>query len=229
MHLLADLRARSPISVRVDAQPYSSLNPNSDVILRIDFRYIGCDSNFLIFLADGGPWLPPPLYKFKALGETTTFSLPTYDHLCYHFNSKAYTVRLEGGDWSDPLDWIEIAADKSSLTVTPSLQQFEEYAGQVLQIFFVVSDTATYKPMESNEEVYFDVQIPTQAELYCKDSTIEFTQDQLSYVFTLPPNGKPNIEVFLMPEAPDTASKEILGDPTGLVACGDRTYEVLSN
>ena len=45
----------------------------------------------------------------------------------------------------------------------------------------------------------------------------------------MPANGKPNIEVYLVPEAPDTASKEKLGDPTGLVACGDRTYEVLTN
>lgn len=45
----------------------------------------------------------------------------------------------------------------------------------------------------------------------------------------MPENGDANQEVFIVPEDPDSASINYLSDPTGLIGCGDRVYQVMTN
>ena len=45
----------------------------------------------------------------------------------------------------------------------------------------------------------------------------------------MPENGDANQEVFIVPEAPDSASIDNLSDSTGLIGCGDRAYQVMTN
>ena len=46
------------------------------------------------------------------------------------------------------------------------------------------------------------------------------------FQFTFLETGESNQEVYMAPLAPDSASKDYLGDASGLAGCGDRIYEL---
>ena len=47
-----------------------------------------------------------------------------------------------------------------------------------------------------------------------------------AFTFIMPLDGATNSQVFVISAFPDTVSMNDLGDFTGLVACGERIYEV---
>ena len=63
-------------------------------------------------------------------------------------------------------------------------------------------------------------------DLYCPLTSLELV-DQASDTFIFSLSNK--AEVFYAPLVKDSASIEKLGDPTGLIGCGDRQYLVISS
>ena len=68
-------------------------------------------------------WSTPATYSFTALGQTTTFTGPTYD-----FHCGASQLIFEFYDQSEvqsgPLNWITIDPSTNDVTMTPTLQEF---------------------------------------------------------------------------------------------------------
>lgn len=82
----------------------------------------------------------------------------------------------------------------------------------------------------TNAEAFLEYEFASLTDFFCGSSSITVEEEPREpLVFTIS-NGAHHgsQEDFLAPSAPDSASRDHLGDATGLYACGERYYEVLT-
>lgn len=109
--------------------------------------------------------------------------------------------------------------------VKPTDADYLAYSGLRIPLYL----KAELTPLHPNTQVQYEIQFPIYRDLVCPLTTLSLQSSPVAQLtFSMPYDGSQNYEVFSLPLLVDSASMTKLGDPTGLAACGDRIYTVVT-